>query len=63
MSIQSPAFAFDEPAPPLVLTVARAISTRLVAGSAVSRADLSSLLTEYFGGSDADAALELAQVL
>lgn len=72
MSTSSPAFAFDEPAPPIVLSAARAIAARLASGTAVSRADITRTLTQCFGGSDAEgrwsvrdahAALELAQVL
>ena len=72
MSTMSPAFVFDEPVQPLVLVAARSIAARLAAGRAVSRADITRLLTEHFGGSDAEgrwsirdahAALELGQVL
>lgn len=72
MSTSSPAFAFDEPAPPIVLSAARAVAARLASGTAVSRADITRSLTQCFGGSDAfgrwsvrdaHAALELAQVL
>ena len=72
MSTISPTFVFDEPVQPLVLVAARSIAARLAAGRAVSRADVTRILTEHFGGSDAEgrwsirdahAALELGQVI
>jgi hypothetical protein len=68
----SPAFAFPVPAEPQVLTVARALASRLSTGEQISRSVLNTVMTEQFGGSDAQgrwsvrdahAALELAQVL
>ncbi|GAY22987.1 strawberry notch-like NTP hydrolase domain-containing protein [Sphingobium fuliginis] len=72
MSNLSPAFAFPISPEPLVLTAARSLAARLDFGEVITRPILNSVLTEQFGGSDADArwsvrdahaALELAQVL
>lgn len=72
MSNASPAFAFPISAEPMVLSAARELAGRIQAGKAISRAQLSTILSREFGGSDADgrwsvreahAALELAQVL
>ena len=71
MSNSSLAFAFDPPSPPLVVTAAKAMALQLAAGRALSRSDVTCIMTEHFGGSDAlgrwsvrdaHAALELAQV-
>jgi len=72
MSLVSPAFAFPLPAEPLVLAAARELASRLSAGEIIPRPDLTAILSEHFGGSDAagrwsvrdaHAALELGQVL
>jgi hypothetical protein len=72
MSSLAPAFPFGEPVPPLVLAAARTIAEELIAGTPVTRANVTRVLTDLFGGSDAQgrwsvreahAALELAQVL
>ena len=72
MSHASPAFAFPAPAEPLVLSAARELAVRLSACLIVTRSALNAIMSEQFGGSDADgrwsvrdahAALELAQVL
>ena len=72
MSTMFPALAFDVPAEPLVLAAARTLSSRIASGEPLSRRQVSEVLSEQFGGSDADgrwsvrdahAALELAQVL
>ncbi len=72
MSNSMPALALHAPAEPLVLGAARSLAARLGACQIVSRSVLSSVMGEYFGGSDAagrwsvrdaHAALELAQVL
>lgn len=72
MSQTSLALAFAESAQLPVLSAARSLAERLVAGQAITRANLNSVLEEHFGGSDAEgrwwvrdahAALELAQVL
>jgi hypothetical protein len=72
MSNLSPAFAFPNSPEPLVLTAARSLAARLDVGEVITRPIINSVLTEQFGGSDADArwsvrdahaALELAQVL
>ena len=72
MSHASPAFAFPAPAEPLVLSAARELAVRLGACQIVTRSVLNAIMSEQFGGSDADgrwsvrdahAALELAQVL
>lgn len=71
MSNSSLAFAFDEPSPPVVVMAAQAMASELAAGRALSRGDVTRIMTEHFGGSDAlgrwsvrdaYAALELAQV-
>lgn len=71
MSNSSLAFAFDDPSPPVVVIAARTIASELAAGRAPSRNDVTRIMTEHFGGSDAlgrwsvrdaHAALELAQV-
>jgi hypothetical protein len=72
MSHASPAFAFSEAEEPLALAAARALAARLGADELISRSALNAVMADYFGGSDADgrwsvrdanAALELAQVL
>lgn len=72
MSHASPAFAFSEAEEPLALAAARALAARLGANEPISRSALNAVMADYFGGSDADgrwsvrdanAALELAQVL
>jgi hypothetical protein len=72
MSNLSPAFAFPLSPEPLVLAAARSLVARLDAGEVITRPTLNAVLTEQFGGSDAEArwsvrdahaALELAQVL
>ncbi len=72
MSHASPAFAFPAPAEPLVLSAARKLAVRLGACQIVTRSVLNAIMSEQFGGSDAEgrwsvrdahAALELAQVL
>lgn len=72
MSNLSPALAFPISPEPLVLSAARSLAARLDAGEVITRPILNTVLTEQFGGSDADArwsvrdahaALELAQVL
>ena len=72
MSHASPAFAFSEAEEPLALAAARALAARLGADEPISRSALNAVMADYFGGSDADgrwsvrdanAALELAQVL
>ena len=71
MSNLSPALAFPSSPAPLVLSAARSLAARLDAGEVITRPILNTVLTEQFGGSDADArwsvrdahaALELAQV-
>ena len=71
MSNSSLAFAFDEPSPPVVVMATQTIASELAAGRALSRSDVTRIMTEHFGGSDAlgrwsvrdaHAALELAQV-
>lgn len=71
MSNSSLAFAFDEPSPPAVATAAQIMASELAAGRALSRSDVTRIMSEHFGGSDAlgrwsvrdaHAALELAQV-
>ncbi|QTH23073.1 strawberry notch family protein [Rhizorhabdus wittichii] len=71
MSNSSLAFAFDEPSPPAVATAAQIMVSELAAGRALSRSDVTRIMSEHFGGSDAlgrwsvrdaHAALELAQV-
>jgi hypothetical protein len=68
----SPALALSIPAEPLVLTAARELAARLQSCQIVSRKVLNAVMSEQFGGSDADgrwsvrdahAALELAQVI
>ncbi len=72
MFAQSPALAFGVPAEPPVLAVAGIVAAELAADRQITRKQISRLLTEHFGGSDAQgrwsvrdahAALELAQVL
>ncbi len=72
MSHASPAFAFSEAAEPLALAAARALAVRLGADEPISRSVLNAVMADHFGGSDAEgrwsvrdanAALELAQVL
>ncbi len=72
MSVTSPAFAFPDPAEPLVLSAARVLAAKLSSNEPISRSDLNAVLCEHFGGSDAEgrwsvreahAALELAQVM
>ncbi|PZP13369.1 MAG: methylase, partial [Sphingomonas hengshuiensis] len=71
MSNSSLAFAFDEPSPPTVATAAQTMASELAAGCALSRSDVTRIMSEHFGGSDAlgrwsvrdaHAAIELAQV-
>ncbi len=71
MSNSSLAFAFDELSPPVVVMAAQTMASELAAGRALSRSDVTRIMTEHFGGSDAlgrwsvrdaHAALELAQV-
>lgn len=71
MSHASPAF-FPAPGEPLVLSAARELAIRLGACQIVTRSALNAIMSEQFGGSDAEgrwsvrdahAALELAQVL
>ena len=71
MSNSSLAFAFDEPSPPVVVMAAHTMASELAAGRVLSRSDVTRIMTEHFGGSDAlgrwsvleaHAALELAQV-
>ena len=71
MSNSSLAFAFDEPSPPAVATAAQIMASELAAGRALSRSDVTRIMSQHFGGSDAlgrwsvrdaHAALELAQV-
>lgn len=71
MSNTSLAFAFDDPSPPVVVMAAQTMASELEAGRALSRADVTRIVTENFGGSDAlgrwsvrdaHAATELAQV-
>lgn len=72
MSHASPAFAFSEAEEPLALAAARALAARLGADEPISRPALNAVMADCFGGSDAEgrwsvrdanAALELAQVL
>mgnify|MGYP006191618775 FL=1 len=71
MSNSSLAFAFDKPSPPVVAMAAQTMASELEAGRALSRSDVTRIMTEHFGGSDAlgrwsvrdaHASLELAQV-
>ena len=71
MSNSSLAFAFDPPSPPVIVMAAQAMASELAAGRALSRSDVTRIMTDHFGGSDAlgrwsvrdaHAALELAQV-
>lgn len=71
MSHSSLAFAFDEPSPPVVVMAAQTMACELAVGRALLRSDVTRIMTEHFGGSDAlgrwsvrdaHAALELAQV-
>lgn len=71
MSNFSLAFAFDDPSPPVVVMAAQTMASELAAGRALSRSDVTRIMTEHFGGSDAlgrwsvrdaHAATELAQV-
>jgi hypothetical protein len=71
MSNSSLAFAFDDPSPPVVVMAARTIASELAAGHVLTRSDVTRIMTEHFGGSDAlgrwsirdaHAALEVAQV-
>jgi hypothetical protein len=71
MSNSSLAFAFDEPSPPVVVMAALTMASELTAGHVLSRKDVTRIMTDHFGGSDAlgrwsvrdaHAALELAQV-
>jgi hypothetical protein len=65
------AFAFDDPSPPVVVMAALTMASELAAGRVLTRSDVTRIMTEHFGGSDAlgswsvrdaHAALELAQV-
>ena len=71
MPNSSIAFAFDDPSPPVVVMAAQTMASELAAGCALSRSDVTRIMTEHFGGSDAlgrwsvrdaHAATELAQV-
>ncbi len=71
MPNSSLAFAFDDPSPPVVVMAAQTMASELAAGRALSRSDVTRIMTEHFGGSDAlgrwsvrdaHAATELAQV-
>ena len=71
MSNSSLAFAFDDPSPPIVVMAAQSMASELASGRVLSRSDVTRIMTEHFGGSDAlgrwsvrdaHAALELAQV-
>ena len=71
MSNSSLAFAFDDPSPPVVVMAAQTMASELAAGRALSRSDVTRIMTEHFRGSDAlgrwsvrdaHAAVELAQV-
>jgi predicted RNA methylase len=71
MSNSSLAFAFDDPSPPVVVMAARTMTSELAAGRVLTRSDVTRIMTEHFGGSDAlgrwsirdaHAALEVAQV-
>lgn len=71
MSNSSLVFAFDPPSPPVVVMAAQTMTSELAAGRVLSRGDVTRIMTEHFGGSDAvgrwsvrdaHAALELAQV-
>ncbi len=71
MSNSSLAFAFDDPSPTVVVMAAQTMASELAAGRALSRRDVTRIMTEHFGGSDAlgrwsvrdaHAAVELAQV-
>ncbi|MFB9049159.1 strawberry notch-like NTP hydrolase domain-containing protein [Sphingobium indicum] len=71
MSNSSLAFAFDDPSPPVVVMAAQTMASELAAGRAISRSDVTRIMTEHFGGSDAvgrwsvrdaHAAVEVAQV-
>lgn len=72
MPHSSPAFAFPERNDPQILSAARELTHIIEAGETVSRPRINSILSDEFGGSDADgrwsvrdanAVLELAQVL
>ncbi len=72
MPRSSPAFAFPDCSAPPVLSAARELAGLIEAAEVVSRARLNAVLSDEFGGTDADgrwsvrdahAALELAQVL
>ena len=71
MSNSSLAFTFDDPSPPVVVMAAQTMASELAGGRALSRSDVTRIMTEHFGGSDAlgrwsvrdaHAATELAQV-
>ncbi len=53
MSNSSLAFAFDEPSPPVVVMAALTMASELAAGRVLSRTDVTRIMTEHFGGSDA----------
>lgn len=55
MSNLSPSLAFPISPEPLVLSAARSLAARLDAGEVITRPILNTVLTEQFGGSDADA--------
>ncbi|MGX7952987.1 strawberry notch-like NTP hydrolase domain-containing protein [Tsuneonella sp. HG249] len=72
MSRSSPAFAFPDCSEPPVLSAARELAGLIEADKVICRARLNAVLSDEFGGTDADgrwsvrdahAALELAQVL
>ena len=71
MSNSSLAFTFDDPSPPVVVMAAQTMASELAAGRALSRSDVTRIMSNHFGGSDAcgrwsvrdaHAAVELAQV-
>lgn len=53
MSNSSPAFAFDPPSPSPFVTAAKAMALQLAAGRALSRSDVSNIMADHLGGSDA----------
>ena len=71
MSNSSLAFTFDDPSPPVVVMAAQTMASELAEGRALSRSDVTRIISNHFGGSDAcgrwsvrdaHAAVELAQV-
>jgi hypothetical protein len=70
MLSSAPALLLPPPSEPLVLLAARTIAANLASGEPITRRQLHTLLTDHFGGTDADGrwsvrdayiALELAQ--